>query len=93
MKSFEWSPEKNRALRHNRGVCFEDVLFHLHIGDLLDVIEHPNQEQYPGQRIYIVAMENYVYLVPFVESDHEVFLKTIIPSRKATRAYLDRNDD
>jgi hypothetical protein len=54
----------------------------------LDIVEHPNQERYKGQRIFMVNIENYAYLVPFVESEQEIFLKTIIPSRKATKNYL-----
>ncbi|MDT8438557.1 MAG: toxin [Wenzhouxiangellaceae bacterium] len=85
MKLFNWSPEKNVQLRREGGVGFEDVLFHILQGDVLDTVEHPNQQRYPGQRIHLVVIEEYVYLVPFVETDDEVFLKTIIPSRKATR--------
>jgi hypothetical protein len=57
-------------------------------GDILDTVDHPNPKRYPGQQIHIIAIEEYVFLVPFVESDEEVFLKTIIPSRKATKSYL-----
>jgi hypothetical protein len=57
-------------------------------GDLLDVVEHPKQDKYKGQRIFIVNIEDYAYLVPFIEVEKEVFLKTIIPSRKATKKYL-----
>lgn len=71
-----------------RGVSFEAVVFHIERGDLLDVLEHPNPERYAGQRILVVAMNEYVYLVPFIESEDNVFLKTIIPSRKATARYL-----
>lgn len=70
-----------------RGVSFEDVVFHIMAGDILDTIDHPNQQRYPGQQVHVVAIEGYVYLVPFVESEEEVFLKTIIPSRKATQTY------
>lgn len=87
MKTISWSPEKNALLKADRGVSFEDVVFHIMSGDILDTIDHPNQERYPGQQIHVVVVEDYVYLVPFVESDDEVFLKTIIPSRKATKAY------
>jgi len=75
-------------LKTERGVSFEDVVFHIMTGDILDTFDHPNQQRYPGQQIHVVAIEEYVYLVPFVESDEEVFLKTIIPSRKATKNYL-----
>ena len=85
MKPITWNPDKNSLLKQERGVSFEDVVFHIMAGDILDTVDHPNQERYPGQKIHVVAIEDYVYLVPFVESDEEVFLKTIIPSRKATK--------
>ena len=88
MKPISWNAEKNALLRAERGVSFEDVVFHLMAGDLLDTFDHPNQERYPGQQIHVIAIEKYVYLVPFVESEEEVFLKTIIPSRRATKSYL-----
>ena len=71
-------------------MSFEEVVFHIERGDLLDVLGHPNQERYPGQRIFVVDIDDYAYLVPFVEDEAEVFLKTIIPSRKATNSYLRR---
>lgn len=88
MPYFTWSAEKNERLRNERGISFEEVVFHIERGDVLDLLEHPNQQRYSGQRIFVVAVEQYVYLVPFVESEDEVFLKTIIPSREATRQYL-----
>ena len=88
MKPYDWSDGKNAWLRQERGVTFEDVVFHLAHGGLLDTIEHPNQQQYPGQRIFIVNVEGYACLVPFVEGDETIFLKTIIPSRKMTKLYL-----
>ena len=87
MKSITWNRAKNALLKLERGVSFEDVVFHVMAGDVLDTFDHPNQERYPGQQIHVVAIEGYVYLVPFIESDDEVFLKTIIPSRKATKSY------
>ena len=87
MKSISWDPEKNTLLKIQRGVSFEDVVFHIMVGDILDTIEHPDQERCPGQQIHVIAIEEYVYLVPFIESEDEVFLKTIIPSRKATKTY------
>jgi len=71
-----------------RGVSFEDVVFHIMAGDILDTVDHPNQKSYSGQQIHVIAIEGYVYLIPFVELEEEVFLKTIIPSRKATKEYL-----
>jgi len=68
-------------------ISFEDVLFHIEDGDILDILKHPNQTKYDGQHIFVVAVNDYVYLVPFVEDDNEIFLKTIIPSRKTTRKY------
>ena len=88
---FDWSTEKNRQLLERRGVSFERVISAVEQGGLLDVLQHPSQDRYPGQSIYVVGIEEYVYLVPFVtEIDGTRFLKTIIPSRKATRDYLGR---
>jgi uncharacterized DUF497 family protein len=88
MKPYDWNDEKNEWLQQERGVAFEDVVFHLSQGGLLDTIEHPNKQQYPGQRIFIVNVEGYACLVPFVEDEERIFLKTIIPSRKMTKIYL-----
>lgn len=88
VKYFSWSLEKNRHIQETRGISFEEIVFHVDRGDLLDVLEHPNQKRYSGQRIMVVNVEGYAYLVPFVEDENEVFLKTIILSRKATRDYL-----
>jgi len=89
MKQFDWEPTKNQRLIEKRGISFEDVIFHLQSEDgLLDDIAHPNQEKYSHQRIFVVEIEDYAYLVPYVESDDCIFLKTIIPSRKATKRYL-----
>jgi uncharacterized DUF497 family protein len=87
MKIITWEPKKNERLKKERGVSFDDVLFHVSAGDVLEIFEHPNQERYPGQKIYAIAIEDYVYLVPYVESKDEIFLTTIIPSRKATKHY------
>ena len=88
---FNWSTEKNRQLIDQRGVSFEGIVSAIEQGGLVDVLEHPNQEQYPGQLIYVVEIDEYLHLVPFVkEEDGARFLKTIIPSRKATRDYLRR---
>ena len=88
MKYFSWNEEKNELLKSERQVSFEDVVFYIEMGFLLDVLEHPNQEKYKGQKIFVVQIDDYVYLVPFMEDHREVFLKTIIPSRKATKKYL-----
>lgn len=88
MKLYDWNEEKNETLSRERGVTFEEIVFHLTHGGLLDAIEHPNQATYPGQRIFIVDVDGYACLVPLVEESDEVFLKTIIPSRKMTKRYL-----
>ena len=91
MSSFDWNAEKNQQLADQRGISFERVVSAIEQGGLVDVLEHPNQERYPGQQIYVVDIEEYMYLVPFVtEADGTRFLKTIIPSRKATRDYQRR---
>ncbi|MBI5656680.1 MAG: BrnT family toxin [Geobacter sp.] len=88
MKPINWNSEKNVQLMADRGVSFEEVLVAISHGALLDVVAHPNKERYSNQRIFIVSIRSYAFLVPFVETDEEVFLKTIIPSRNATRRYL-----
>ena len=88
MKIINWNTEKSAALKASRGICFEDVVFYIERGDLLDDYLHPNQQAYPGQRIMVIGIANYAYLVPYVENEEELFLKTIIPSRKATQRYL-----
>ena len=88
MKYFSWDPEKNELLRIIRGITFEEIVFHVEHGNLLAVVEHPNSEKYANQQIMVVDVEGYAYLVPFVENRTGGFLKTIIPSRKATRDYL-----
>lgn len=88
MKDHNWNSRKNLSLIEERGVGFEDVIVALDTGGLLDVRSHPNQDRYLGQSIYFVRIDEYVYLVPYVETEDEIFLKTIIPSRKATKKYL-----
>jgi len=88
MKYFDWNSEKNEELIKDRGISFEEVVFCIMHDGLLDIIEHPNKSKYTDQKIFIVDIDNYVYIVPFVEDDEIVFLKTIIPSRKMTKQYL-----
>lgn len=88
MKTINWNAEKNQELMETRGVSFEDVVFYLQQGALLDDLEHSNPEKYSNQRIFVLEIDEYVYLVPYVEDRNEIFLKTIIPSRKATKQYL-----
>ncbi len=88
MKIINWNTEKNQTLIKKRNISFEDVLFAIQQFDLLDDIKHPNKQKYPNQQIFVVNIDGYAYLVPYVETVDEIFLKTIIPSRKATRKYL-----
>ena len=88
MASFNWSADKNRELIANRGVSFEQVVFYIEHGSLLDDIRHPNTRDYAHQRMFVVNIDGYAYLVPYVESENEIFLKTVIPSRKFTKLYV-----
>lgn len=88
VKYIDWNKEKGELLKVQRDISFEEVLIALELGGLLDILEHPNSKKYPNQKIYVLAINNYVYLVPFVEDEEKIFLKTIIPSRDATKKYL-----
>ncbi|MEA5509177.1 BrnT family toxin [Crocosphaera sp. UHCC 0190] len=88
MKQIRWNEEKNETLQIDRGVSFEMIVKAVERGDILDDLIHPNQSKYSNQRMMIVKLNNYAYLVPYVENSSEIFLKTIIPSRKATKQYL-----
>ena len=88
MSEFDWNDEKSESLERTRGICFEDVVIHIQNGCVLEVIKHPNRDRYPNQNVIVLDVEGYVYLVPYVKSEGTRFLKTIIPSRKATREYL-----
>ena len=85
---YDWDPAKNSQLIRERGIGFEEVLVAMSDGKLLDIIPHPNQRQYPDQYMYVIMIDEYVYLVPFVEDEEKIFLKTIFPSRKATKHYM-----
>ena len=90
---YRWDASKNDKLIRERAVSFEEVLLAIEQGRLLDVVENPNQERYGGQKIFVVEIRQYAYLVPFIEQGDEIFLKTIIPSRKLTKQYLRRDRD
>ena len=92
MTLFRWAVGKNEALKETRGVAFESIVVAIESGGLLDILEHPNKTKYPNQRVLVVSFDGYVYLVPFVEEAEYFFLKTVIPSRKATRDYLKQGD-
>lgn len=93
MDYYQWDREKNERLKAERGISFEQVVMHIERADVLDVYKHPNQKKYPNQQILIVKIEGYAYLVPFAESKEGRFLKTIMPSRKATLHYLGGKDE
>lgn len=88
MKIYEWDEDKNVKLKFERGVSFDTVLIALESGKLLATIVHPNKKRYPEQRIYVVEIDSYAYMIPFVETEDKCFLKTIIPSRKMTKHFL-----
>jgi uncharacterized DUF497 family protein len=83
MKVFSWNSDKNELLKNERNIPFEDIIVNINLGNELDIYDHPNKEHYPNQKISVVQVEGSIYLVPYVENDEEIFLKTIIPSRKA----------
>jgi len=89
MSHYAWNSEKNAKLIKERGISFERVIYHIERDGLLEIISHTNLSKYPNQKMFIVNIGNYAYLVPFVDNDREIFLKTIIPSRKATKKYLE----
>jgi hypothetical protein len=86
-KTYNWNADKNQWLVQERGISFERIVFEISLGNEITVLMHPNQHKYPGQMISVVEVDGYVYLVPFVETESEIFLKTIIPSRKATKQF------
>lgn len=88
MKYIDWNAAKNEILKVERGISFEEIMDAFLEDGLMDIIEHPNPNKYSQQKMMILNVSGYVYLVPFVEDDEKVFLKTIIPSRKATKRYL-----
>jgi hypothetical protein len=87
-----YGAEKNELLKQSRGIGFEEIISAIESGKVLDVYDHPDQVNYPGQKIYVVEALDYVYLVPFVRDEKGIFLKTIIPSRKAKKIYKGEND-
>ena len=92
MGLYRWDASKNDKLIRERGISFEEVLLAIDQGRLLDVIENPNREKYRNQKAFVVEIGRYVYFVPFAEHEEEIFLKTVIPSRKLTRKYLKQGE-
>ena len=90
---YEWNPDKNKQLKTERNISFEQITLHLGKGHIWKTSTHPNQEKYPGQEIYFVVVDDYIYMVPYViQEEGTIFLKTIIPSRKATKNYHAEKD-
>ena len=90
---FDWSDEKDAKLRRERGVGFQEMVHHIGQGDVLETAAHPNLKKYPGQKVLYVRIEDYVYMVPCVEAGGKIFLKSIIPSRAATKRLVKGEDD
>ena len=88
MKLFEWDDEKNEKLKSIRDISFEEAVFYIANDFVLDIVSHPNPNKYPNQKMFIVNIDNYAYLIPFIEKGEIIYLKTLIPSRKATKKYL-----
>ena len=88
MKIFRWNTEKNELLAKDRGITFEEIVEIIESGAKIIEVDHPNKKKYPNQRILIVDVRGYAYMVPFVQDGNDYFLKTIIPSRKATKKHL-----
>ncbi len=88
MKPFDWNEEKNEELKNERDISFEEIVAAAETEQLIAIIDHPNQKRYPGQKIIIVEIDDYAYIVPFVEDEQKIFLKTAYPSRAATKKYL-----
>jgi len=93
MKQFEWNEEKNELLKKSRNITFEEIVFSIKNGGLIETKDHPNQQKYPGQKLFLIKINNYMFTVPFIEDNNKIFLKTIYPDRNATKKYLgDKND-
>jgi len=87
MKLINWNAEKNELLKKERNISFEEIATAINENKVFYACKHPNKDKYPNQFIYYMYINEYVYLVPFVENEKEIFLKTIIPSSKETKKY------
>ena len=90
MKYFDWDVSKNNLLKELRNISFEEIVISIANDKLLDIVEHPNKQKYPDQKMFVVEIRDYVYITPFIEDDEKYFLKTIYPSREATKKYLNK---
>ncbi len=93
MKYFAWDEDKNNFLKKTRNISFEEIVLSLSNNKLLEVVEHQNKQKYPSQKMFIVDVRDYAYVVPFVEDEKKYFLKTIYPSREATKKYLKKEEE
>ena len=93
MKPLRWAPDKNDLLKSERGISFEEITVAVEAGALLEIVSYPNPAKYPRQKIMVVEVAGYAYLVPFVEQEDHFFLKTVIPSRKVTRSFISKESD
>ena len=84
MKYINWNSEKNEILKRERGISFEEIAFLIESGHIIGIEKNPGHS---NQKIYVLEIENYAFIVPFVENDKEIFLKTAFPSRKYTKRY------
>lgn len=87
---YEFSAEKNNKLKEERDISFEEIIYYINNGHLLDIVEHPNQSKYADQKFYVIDIDDYVHLVPFVRHGNKIFLKTVFPSRKHTKQYMEQ---
>ena len=90
MKYFDWDVEKNNKLKSERNIGFEDIILAIENNNVLDIVQHKNIKKYPNQKILIIRIDNYAFLIPYVEDEYKIFLKTIIPSRQATKKYINK---
>ncbi|GJQ60960.1 MAG: hypothetical protein SCALA702_00130 [Melioribacteraceae bacterium] len=90
MKYFDWDEKKNKLLKETRDISFEEIVLAISNNQILDILEHPDKAKFPNQKMFIVELFNYAFVVPFVEDEQKYFLKTIYPSRKATKQYLEQ---
>ena len=93
MKYYTWDEDKNNLLKETRNISFEEIVLSLSNNKLLEIVEHPNKQKYPYQKMFIVEIRDYAYIVPFVEDDEKYYLKTIYPSREATKKYLSKEEE
>ena len=84
MKYLNWDPQKNEILKQERGISFEEIAYLIEYGQILGIEENSSR---PNQKMYVLEIDNYAIIVPYVEKDNEIFLKTAFPSRKYTKCY------